>query len=142
MVYGSVFHVYPMMNKSRQTENLGEISRSFAEDQVFKYLLRNSNLTRKQAETLIYDLVTSQGVKLSAREKASLRGVSKGAFMRTRQQANRNIRKALHTLLLLSYLGIMRLPSYDWFFQLGEAAEEKDAEKLRSMLEDLSGVMR
>ncbi|MEM4298102.1 MAG: hypothetical protein QW815_07030 [Nitrososphaerota archaeon] len=119
------------MNKSRQTENLGEISRSFAEDQVYKYLLRNSNLTRKQAETLIYDLVTSQGVKLSAREKASLRGVSKGAFVRTR-----------HTLLLLSYLGIMRLPSYDWFFQLGEAAEEKDAEKLRSMLEDLSGVMR
>jgi len=99
-------------------------------------------LTRKQAETIIYDILTSQGYRLTAREKAFLRGVSKGSFIRTRQQALRNIRRALHTLLLLSYLGIMRLPDYSWFFQLSEAVEERDVETLRKMLNELAEAVR
>ncbi len=142
MVYKTVFPVRVVKIESPETSYFRDLSRNLAEDEVYRYLLKNSSLTRKQAETIIFDILTSHGYKLTAREKALLRGVSKGSFLRTRHQALRNISRALHTLLLLSYLGIIRLPDYSWFFQMGEAVEGRDVESLRRILNQLEETVR
>jgi hypothetical protein len=127
-----------LSDKSPEAQNIRSVASRLAEDQLYQYLLEKSSLTHTQAETLLYDLMTSH---LTSEEKARLRGVSKGSFTRTRQQALRNISQALHTLLLLSYLGIIKLPGYSWFFQLSEAVDEKDIDTVKRMLEELSGMM-
>ena len=138
MVYKNVSLGRGLSGKSPETQNIRSLTHRLAEDRLYQYLLERSSLTHTQAETLLYDLMTSQ---LTSEEKARLRGVSKGSFTRTRQQALRNISQALHTLLLLSYLGIIKLPSYSWFFQFSEAVEEKDIETVKKMVEELSGRM-
>jgi len=70
-------------------------------------LLKESHLTRPQVETLLIELgAANLGLKLSVEERAKLRGVSKGAYARTKRQAIDNIRKSIYTLLLLRFLGI------------------------------------
>lgn len=70
-------------------------------------LLKESHLTRPQVETLLIEVgAASLGLKLSVEEKAQLRGVSKGAYARTKRQAMDNIKKSIYTLMLLRFLGI------------------------------------
>ena len=70
-------------------------------------LLKESHLTRAQIETLLIELgAMNLGLKLSVEEKARLRGVSKGAYARTKRQAIDNIRKSIYTIMLLRLLGI------------------------------------
>jgi len=70
-------------------------------------LLKESHLTRPQIETLLIELgAMNLGLKLSVEEKARLRGVSKGAYARTKRQAMDNIRKSIYTIMLLRLLGI------------------------------------
>lgn len=121
-------------------ENLDETFRKMAEDKVFQELVKRSSLTMKQAETLVFDVMSHRdGVTLTAEERAALRGVTKGSFIRTKQQALRNVSKALFTLILLSYLGLVKLPEYQWFYRLSEAFEEKDWESVREFLTSLEG---
>jgi len=71
-------------------------------------LLRESHLTRPQIETLLIELgAANLGLKLSVEKKARLRGVSKGAYARTKRQAIDNIRKSIYTIMLLRLLGII-----------------------------------
>ena len=71
-------------------------------------LLKESHLTRPQIETLLIELgAANLGLKLSVEEKARLRGVSKGAYARTKRQAIDNIRRSIYTLMLLRFLGIL-----------------------------------
>ncbi|MEM4343506.1 MAG: hypothetical protein QXT91_04130, partial [Candidatus Caldarchaeum sp.] len=90
--------------------------------------------------TLVFDVMSQRdGVMLTAEQRAALRGVTKGSFVRTRQQALRNVSKALFTLILLSYLGVIKLPEYQWFFRLSEALEERDWEAVELFLSGLGG---
>ncbi|MEM2719097.1 MAG: hypothetical protein QXJ13_07690, partial [Candidatus Bathyarchaeia archaeon] len=65
-------------------------------DPIFKILLKNSNLTKVQAETFLIDVLAEKIVekKIIYEDKAKLRliksGVSRGAFNRTLTQARRN----------------------------------------------------
>ncbi|MCS7133835.1 MAG: hypothetical protein NZ921_03440 [Candidatus Caldarchaeum sp.] len=121
-------------------EKIKDLTRKIAEDKVFDELLKRSSLTRKQAETLIFDVMSQRdGVMLTSHQRASLRGVTKGSFLRTRKQALRNVQKSLFTLILLSYLGVIKLPQYRWFFDLSEAFEEKDWETVKHFLSELEG---
>ncbi|MCS6784004.1 MAG: hypothetical protein RMI43_06975 [Candidatus Caldarchaeum sp.] len=121
-------------------EKIKDLTRKIAEDKVFDELLKRSSLTRKQAETLIFDVMSQRdGVMLTSHQRAALRGVTKGSFLRTRKQALRNVQKSLFTLILLSYLGIIKLPQYRWFFDLSEAFEEKDWETVKQFLSELEG---
>ncbi|MCS7134022.1 MAG: hypothetical protein NZ921_04415 [Candidatus Caldarchaeum sp.] len=121
-------------------EKIKDLTRKIAEDRVFDELLKRSSLTRKQAETLIFDVMSQRdGVMLTSHQRAALRGVTKGSFLRTRKQALRNVQKSLFTLILLSYLGIIKLPQYRWFFDLSEAFEEKDWETVKQFLTKLEG---
>jgi hypothetical protein len=109
-----------------------------AEDRFFTELVRRSGLTRKQVETLLLDVMSQRdGITMTSQQKAALRGVTKGAYTRTKQQALRNVQKALYTLLLLTYLGLLTLPSYQWFFKLSEALEEKDWDTVKEYLSEL-----
>ncbi len=120
-------------------ERIAELRANLRKDPVFKLLSSNSNLTAKQVETLLFDVVVEQyGARLTAQERAALRGVSKGAFVRTKKQAERNITKALFTVMLASYLGILRLPSYRWLLEIGELLQEGDVESLQRAVQVLS----
>jgi len=109
--------------------------RKITEDEVFKELLKRSSLTKKQAETLLFDVISQRdGVTWTSQQKAVLRGVTKGAFHRTKQQALKNISQSFFTLMLLSYLGLIKLPQYQWFFRLSEAFEDHDWETVKEFL--------
>jgi len=87
------------------------LSRS-VNDPIMKILSENSNLTKKQLETLLIDFLAQNisGKTLTNEEKALFRlskaGISRGAFNRTLKQARINVIHSIYTILLLGYLGI------------------------------------
>lgn len=75
---------------------------------VLKSLLKLSYLTEPQLEVLLIELGSANlGRKMTVREKAMIRGVSKGAYARTMRQAIDNIKRSIYTLFLLRYLGVL-----------------------------------
>ncbi|MCF3653855.1 MAG: hypothetical protein L2C94_006860 [Aigarchaeota archaeon] len=78
------------------------------EKNVLKSLLKLSYLTEPQLEVLLIELGSANlGRKVTIREKARIRGVSKGAYARTMRQAIDNIKRSIYTLFLLRYLGVL-----------------------------------
>ena len=83
---------------------------------ILKKLQEGSTLSSAQLETLLIDLVVEDnlGSHITYEDKASYRsrtgtksrGVSRGAFNRTLNQARRNVTRCLYTMLLLAYLGL------------------------------------
>ena len=83
---------------------------------ILKKLQEGSTLSSAQLETLLIDLVVEDnlGSHITYEDKASyrsrtgtkFRGVSRGAFNRTLNQARRNVTRCLYTMLLLAYLGL------------------------------------
>jgi len=86
-------------------------------DTITKILLKNSNLTKTQLETLLIDVLAENYAEkpLNYDEKGQLRltrtAVSRGAFNRTLDQAKRNVTESIYTMLLLGYLGIIQTTS-------------------------------
>jgi hypothetical protein len=103
------------------------IDRSF-KDPVAAILLKNSNLTTIQFETLIIDFLTLNITDniLSFKEKAILRSkkVSRGSFSRTLSQARSNIISSIYTLLLLSYLGVLDSNPFEEYRDLSQKLSE------------------
>lgn len=102
-----------------QKESLKGIARGakrVLDEPILKTLLKHSNLTKSQLETLLIDLVVEDGhgEHIPYEEKASFRtksagksrGVSRGAFNRTLHQSRKNVTKSLYTMMLLAYLGL------------------------------------
>lgn len=121
---------------------LDEIRR-WEDDVIFKLLSERCTLTKKQLVTLLMDLIPeSKGMRLSVEEKAKLRGVSKGSFLRTKKQAMDNVVRALYTVLLLGYLGLLELPNYSWFLQVSETLNNRDPEAIANLLLKLTEARR
>ena len=103
------------------------IDRSFR-DPIAGILLKHSNLTKTQFETLIIDLISDHvsDIGLTYSDKAILRSktVSRGSFSRTLSQARRNIVSAIYTVLLLSYIGIFAETPFDEYQNLSEKLRE------------------
>jgi hypothetical protein len=82
------------------------------EDPITKILIKNSNLTKTQLETLLIDILTENIAEKSLNydKKGQFRltkaPVSRGAFNRTLKQAKQNVTRSIYTILLLGYLGI------------------------------------
>ncbi|MEM2126807.1 MAG: hypothetical protein QXH67_01110 [Candidatus Bathyarchaeia archaeon] len=78
-------------------------------DPILNILVKNSNLTEIQLETLIIESISeiSYVEKINYTLKGLIRPkkVTRGSFHRTLQQAKKNIISALFTILLLIYLG-------------------------------------
>lgn len=93
-------------------------------DPLARILLKNSNLTKAQAETFLIDILCEKITerKVIYEDKAKLRltrsGVSRGAFNRTLRQARTSIIKSIYTVLLLGYLGIFESPNIEPYIQL------------------------
>ncbi|MEM0090295.1 MAG: hypothetical protein QXP86_02820 [Nitrososphaerota archaeon] len=114
---------------------LDEMKQYWENDVIFKLLSERCSLTKKQLETLLIDLfLESKGIKLPVEEKAKLRGVSKGSFLRTKKQAIDNITRSLYTVLLLGYLGLFELPTYSWFLEASETLNGRNPEVIASLL--------
>ena len=91
-------------------------------------LLKNSNLTKIQYESLLIDYFTdnmSENV-LTYENKAIYRSkkVSRGSFSRTLSQARKNIISSIYTILLLSYVGIYDTYPFDEYKNLAEKLSE------------------
>jgi len=103
------------------------INRSF-KDPVTGILLKNSNLTKIQFETLIIDLVSENvsDVGITYKNKAILRSknVSRGSFSRTLSQARSNIISAIYTILLLSYIGFFQEAPFEDYHHLSNKLRE------------------
>ena len=95
------------------------------EDEILKILLKNSNLTRKQFETLLIDTLADDLLEERATSGArpKLRtdrdSVSRGSFDRTLIQGRRNIIEAVYTILLLGYAGLFETAQLEPFLEVG-----------------------
>jgi len=103
------------------------IERSFR-DPIAGLLLKQSNLTNIQFETLIIDLISKSisDIELTYKDKTILRSktVSRGSFSRTLSQARKNIISSIYTILLLSYIGIFEGAPFDDYQILSEKLRE------------------
>lgn len=87
------------------------------DDPITKTLLKTSNLTKIQLETLLIDILAESYTdkSLNYDEKGRLRltktAVSRGSFNRTLKQAKKNVTESIYTILLLGYLGIIQSTS-------------------------------
>ena len=113
---------------------------SLNKDPIFKILLKNSNLTKVQAETFLIDILAEKisDKKVVYEDKAKLRliksGVSRGSFNRTLAQARRNIIKSIYTLILLGYLGIFEDPRLNPYIEISNKIKSY-SEKYRKLWE-------
>lgn len=107
-------------------------------DPISQTLLKNSQLTRTQLETLLIDILAENlsGKQLKYDEKAKLRltkaQITRGSFNRTAKQAKENVVKSVYTILLLGYLGIFESTVLDPYLAI--------ANKLRDYAEACKGV--
>lgn len=98
-------------------ENVQKWLKQSINDPLVKILIKTNNLTEKQLETFLIDVLSDNlaGKSLKNEEKARFRlldgGVSRGAFNRTLKQARNNVIKSIYTLLLLGYLGVFESTS-------------------------------
>lgn len=97
-------------------------------DPLAGILLKHSNLTKIQYETLIIDLISESAsdIGLTYEQKSLLRSksVSRGSFSRTLSQARKNVVSAIYTILLLSYIGIFDEAPFDQYQILSEKLRE------------------
>lgn len=93
-------------------------------DPIAKILTKSGNLTKTQLETLLIDILAEKitDSRLVYEEKAKLRllksGVSRGSFNRTLRQGRKNVIKAVYTVILLGYLGILESPQMEPYIEL------------------------
>jgi hypothetical protein len=105
-------------------ENVQKWLKTALNDQITKILVKNSNLTKIQIETLLIDFlaenITEKRMKIE--EKAKLRltkaEISRGAFNRTLKQARKNVIQSIYTILLLGYLGIFDSTRLDPYIEI------------------------
>jgi hypothetical protein len=100
----------------KDIKNLTSGTKQVLKEPILKKLQEGSTLSLAQLETLLIDLVVEDnyGSHITYEDKASYRsktgtrsrGVSRGAFNRTLNQARRNVTRCLYTMLLLAYLGL------------------------------------
>jgi len=112
------------VKKTQLKENIQNWIIHLTSDPIVKILLKNSNLTKIQLETLLIDILALNisGKVLKYDEKARLRlikaGVSRGSFNRTLKQARKNTIEAIYTILLLGYLGVFDNTSLNPYLEI------------------------
>ena len=113
------------MKESNELQKL--IDRAY-NDPVASILLKNSNVTAIQYETLVIDYITNiaSDKEITFNNKALYRTkkVSRGSFSRTLSQARGNIISSLYTILLLAYIGIFDTGPFDDYKNLAEKLSE------------------
>lgn len=128
------------------------------EDPILVILLKNSNLTRKQFETFLIDLLSDDLLlgRNTSIERPKLRTdrdtVSRGSFDRTLTQARKNVTESIYTVLLLGYTGLLETSQLEPFLETGNRLKSysderrerppKETQELQdSLLSELSEVL-
>ena len=106
----------PDQSNRKAIRSLTSGTKQVLKEPILKKLQEGSTLSSAQLETLLIDLVVEDNLSshITYEDKASYRsrtgtksrGVSRGAFNRTLNQARRNVTRCLYTMLLLAYLGL------------------------------------
>jgi len=105
------------VNCLKMEENAQKWLQGALNDPIAKILLKTSNLTKIQLETLLIDILAENYTNkpLNYEEKGRLRltkaAVSRGSFNRTVAQAKKNVTESIYTILLLGYLGVIQSTS-------------------------------
>ncbi len=116
-------------------------------DAVTKLLLRNSQLTPPQLETLLADSLSGEkGVRKAQRRlfRPSGTRLSRGAYNRTLIQAQNNVIRSIYTVLLLGYAGLFDTAALQPFTELSDAIQgfvdetRKTAQSDRDAIEELN----
>ena len=108
--------------------------KDFLDDPIIEKLMKRSNLTKPQFETLLIDQLGHDmaNKRLTRNEMAQITrrhgGISRGALNRTLRQARKNISEAIHTILLLGYGGLFESPSLAPFVEASEKLRSQTAE--------------
>lgn len=77
-------------------------------DRIAKYLINKINLTKSQLDTIFIELNRKNELNLDKMTLLRDNGkVTKGSFIRTRNQAQTNIEKAIYTIIFLQYMSIL-----------------------------------
>jgi len=107
------------------------------QDLVANFLLKKSNVTEAQLDTLLaFEIEGNLEFKSGLREKGR---VSKGSFARSLGQARGNIRSSVYTFFLLSYLDLIPEGGLAQYYRTGKMfGELRNAEASR---EDLLKVI-
>ncbi|WP_455276747.1 hypothetical protein [[Eubacterium] cellulosolvens] len=132
---------------------------SVFEDEILLTLLNNSNLTRKQFESLIIDfslekiLDDNLTMKHKTRLRTDRKNLSRGAFLRTLSQAKMNVVRSLYTIFLLGYVGILDNLEFEPFIEISqrikshvenlekEEDEENYAKAIKVLSDELSEII-
>jgi hypothetical protein len=113
------------MKSIEETQNM--IQKTF-QDPITDLLLKNSNLTEIQFETLMIDLLIDvmSDEKVPFKEKAQFRAqkVIRGSFSRTLSQARRRVISSIFTMVLLSYVGVYDSKLFEEYENLAEKLRE------------------
>lgn len=121
------FRKVEMKDMSMKEELEKIMDRSFR-DPVAALLLKNSNITTVQYESLVIDYVSEYiaDKELTYNNKALLRSkkVSRGSFSRTLAQARKNIISSIYTILLLFYIGVFETPPFEEYKNMAEKLSE------------------
>lgn len=123
-------------------------------DPITKILLKNSNLTKIQFESLIIDMICDYLIERDAswKDKLSLRlnkkKLTRGAYNRTLKQARMNVIRSIYTIFLLSYVGLFDNPRLEPFIELGnkinsylKSLKEKSKECSKEEVEKLTNLL-
>lgn len=120
------------MESPEETQKI--IQKAF-QDPITELLLKNSNLTKTQFETLMIDLLIDvmSEEKVPFKEKTLFRGkiVSRGSFSRTLGQGRKRVIASIFTIVLLSYVGVYDAKPFEEYQNL--------VEKLREYLAAIEG---
>jgi len=83
------------------------INKYLKSDPILNYLYQHSHLTQTQLDTF---LIRKQQINIKLQNQIKLKDgniPTKGAFLRSLQQAKNNINKSIYTILLMNYLEII-----------------------------------
>lgn len=109
-------------------ENYQNILDKTIKDPITNMLLKNSNLTRIQFETLVIDmlidLMSDENVTFDQKLLFRRENISRGSFSRSLQQARKNIIESILTIVLLSYIGVFDERPFDDYVFLAERLKE------------------
>jgi hypothetical protein len=110
------------------SEEYQKVIQKTFKDPITDILLKNSNITRIQFETLVIDMLTDiiSDNKLSFDEKTLFRtkNVSRGSFSRSLAQARKNVISSIFSIVLLSYIGVFDSRPFDEYYVLAEKLKE------------------
>ncbi|UCD96012.1 MAG: hypothetical protein JSV35_05825 [Candidatus Bathyarchaeota archaeon] len=118
------------------------------EDPITKILMKGSNLTVIQLETLLIDVLAENVAQKHIKydEKATFRRrsvkITRGAFNRTLSQAKNNIRSSMYTILLLGYLGVLNHDSLIHYQEVSSALQSyiKGVKQLAESSNEVDGL--